>query len=89
MRKFIMIGVILPVAGLVLWLMTSFDAALPNEIMTHYLQNTLADTGAANAVTAIYLSYRVYDTLFEALMLLISILAIIYFSRHEEYEYEL
>jgi multicomponent Na+:H+ antiporter subunit B len=42
------------------------------------------DIGGENAVSAIYLGYRVYDTLFEALMLLISIVAIIHISMHRE-----
>ncbi len=40
----------------------------------------LSDTGARNAVTAIYLNYRVFDTLFEALLLLFGVVAVIYFS---------
>jgi len=40
----------------------------------------ISDTGASNAVTAIYLNYRVFDTLFEALLLLVGVVAVIYFS---------
>lgn len=43
------------------------------------LQDFEADTGARNAVAAVYLQYRLYDTLFEALLLLISVLGILYF----------
>lgn len=57
--------------------------SLPNEILEYYKDNHLKDTGAKNIVTAIYLNYRVFDTLFEALMLLISVIGIKYFSRHE------
>ncbi len=46
---------------------------------THFF----VDTGATNAVAAIYLNYRVFDTIFEALLLLVSIIGIIHFSRHE------
>ncbi len=46
----------------------------------YYVRFFKQDTGASNAVTAIYLNYRVYDTLFEALLLLVSVIAIIYFS---------
>jgi len=42
------------------------------------------EIGGENAVTAIYLGYRMYDTLFEALMLLVSIVAVVHLSRHEE-----
>jgi len=42
-----------------------------------------SDVGGENAVTAIYLGYRLYDTLFEALMLMVSVAAIIHLSWHK------
>jgi multicomponent Na+:H+ antiporter subunit B len=48
-----------------------------------YIANFRADVGGSNAVTAVYLGYRMYDTLLEALMLLVGILAIIHLSHHE------
>jgi multicomponent Na+:H+ antiporter subunit B len=48
-----------------------------------YRRRFLADTGAENAVTAIYLNYRIFDTLFETLTLQISVMGVIYFSRHK------
>lgn len=54
-----------------------------SELLHYYKDNFFMDTGASNAVTAIYLNYRVFDTIFEALLLLVSIIGIIYFSRHE------
>lgn len=53
----------------------------------HIVQKGLQETGAPNLVTAIYLNYRYYDTLFEALMLLFSIIAVIYMSVHEGSEH--
>jgi uncharacterized MnhB-related membrane protein len=51
----------------------------------YYVRSFKQDTGASNAVTAIYLNYRIFDTLFEALLLLVSVIAVIYFSwRGEE-----
>jgi len=41
------------------------------------------DIGGQNAVTAIYLGYRLYDTLLETLMLIVSVVAIIHLSLHE------
>ena len=49
---------------------------------THVIENGYAETGSENLVTAVYLFYRYYDTLFEALMLLFSIIAVIYMSEH-------
>lgn len=63
---------------------------LPTESTPHaqdlyyYLTNNFyQDTAAGNAVAGIYLDYRVFDTLFETLLLLVSVIGIIYFSRHE------
>ncbi len=50
----------------------------------HYVRSFISDTGARNAVTAIYLNYRVFDTLFEALLLLVGILATAYFLEWPE-----
>lgn len=61
----------------------------PTEILNdyylynYYLENTFQETGATNIVTGIYLNYRVFDTIFESLLLLVSVIAIIYFSSHE------
>jgi multicomponent Na+:H+ antiporter subunit B len=56
----------------------NYADALKNDILARF-QN---DVGGENAVTAVYLGYRMYDTLLEALMLLVGILAIIHLSHH-------
>ncbi len=53
------------------------------ELFHFYMDNFREQTGAGNAVTAIYLNYRLFDTFFETLLLLVSVIGIIYFSRHE------
>lgn len=42
------------------------------------------ETGAINLVTAIYLGYRAYDTLGEALVLLLAVTGVYFFARSEE-----
>ena len=49
-----------------------------------YLAMFMSDVGGQNAVTAIYLGYRVYDTLFEALILVISVVAVAHMSWSSE-----
>ncbi|HAS74176.1 MAG TPA: hypothetical protein DCS67_08545 [Clostridiales bacterium UBA8960] len=51
-------------------------------IANYIIDNAYSETGAENAVTSVYLYYRYYDTLFEALMLMFSIIAVIYMSVH-------
>lgn len=57
--------------------------ASSNNLYEYLIANFYTDTGAKNALTAIYLDYRLFDTIFETLLLLVSVIGIIYFSRHE------
>ncbi|MCL2045114.1 MAG: DUF4040 domain-containing protein [Oscillospiraceae bacterium] len=49
-----------------------------------YIASFMNDVGGENSVTAIYLGYRMYDTLFEALMLLVSVVAVTHMSMFNE-----
>ena len=46
-----------------------------NELSERILTQVVEDTGAPNAVTAIILDYRAYDTLLEASVLFVSVVA--------------
>ncbi|GAB6089335.1 hypothetical protein [Spirochaeta dissipatitropha] len=72
------IFVVLLFAG-ILFLYSSHAETAGRDISSYYIFNFAADTGAGNAVAAIYLNYRVYDTIFEALILLVSIVAMLHF----------
>ncbi len=59
----------------------------PDEVRLLYnevLQKYASETNAVNSVTSIYLNYRVFDTIFETLMLLVSVMGVIHFSRHHD-----
>lgn len=83
MKRIVIVLLLVMLMVLFLALNCNFGQVLPNDLHEYFRLNYISDTGAENAVTAIYLNYRVYDTLFEALMLLISVFGIIYFSRHK------
>ena len=55
---------------------------IPTEAIAvpYFRLAALADTGAANRVAAIYLNYRIFDSLLETLMLLVSVLAVVHVS---------
>lgn len=53
---------------------------------TYYQQHYAEDTGAENIVAAIYLNYRVFDSMLETLMLLVSVLAVVALSWRREHE---
>ncbi len=57
----------------------SGQRAVFNSVMENYKNDTFAE----NAVAAVYLNYRIFDTIFEALMLLVSVMGVVHFSRHE------
>ena len=87
-RRAILITVCMIIAACVIMLFfTQPGAGLPNDNAREYiLKNHLEHTGADNSVSAIYLNYRLWDTLFEALVLLVSAVAVISFSRSDDHE---
>ena len=79
----------IPPAIFSIFLFILFVWFIPDNAANPYLKNQYLsmfsqDVGGENAVTSIYLGYRLYDTLFEALMLLVSITAIIHLSWHND-----
>ena len=60
------------------------DSAASTYLKDQYVSMFLHDVGGENAVTAIYLGYRMYDTLFEALMLLVSVVAVVHLSWYSD-----
>jgi len=65
---------------------------IDTPLMDYFTADFFAETGATNSVAAIYLNYRVFDTLFEALMLMVSVMEVINVSwanKHaEKYQFE-
>ena len=59
--------------------MPGVDEALP-YLKYVYLANFMTDVGGQNAVAATLLGYRMYDTLFEALILIIAVVAVAHLS---------
>ena len=68
--------------ALFVWFVPTSYAFL--ELRDKYLRLFMIDIGGENAVTAIYLGYRVYDTLFEALLLVIAAVAVIHISWYDK-----
>ena len=52
-------------------------------VSEHYIEHGVAETGALNMVTAIYLNYRAYDTLGEAAVFFASALGVFMLLRKE------
>lgn len=77
---------------LVSFLFLNYSETIDTPLMDYFTADFLAQTGAQNSVAAIYLNYRVFDTLFEALMLMVSVMEVINVSwrnvHAEEYQHE-
>jgi multicomponent Na+:H+ antiporter subunit B len=74
-------GVALPVLILVLMYgaireLPAFGAPLM-RVARHYVENGLAETGAANLVSGVILDYRAYDTLGEAVVLFTAVCGVV------------
>jgi multisubunit Na+/H+ antiporter MnhB subunit len=54
-----------------------------SESKNYFLENTFKETGSKNIVTGIYLEYRLFDTIFEAGILLITVTGIIFISKKD------
>jgi hypothetical protein len=50
---------------------------------TFFYENGFRDTGSKNLVTGIYLDYRLFDSLFEAGILLIAVSGVMWISQHK------
>ncbi|GAB2483926.1 hypothetical protein GCM10008929_06060 [Alkalibacterium psychrotolerans] len=79
-------------AAVVLFLFLNYSEQIDTPLMDYFTADFFNQTGATNSVAAIYLNYRVFDTLFEALMLMVSVMEVINVSwanKHaEQYRFE-
>ena len=69
------------IASFFVYLYLDLDGISTVTASAYYKQNFIVDTSSLNAVTAIYLNYRVYDTFFETLTLLVSVFGVVFLSR--------
>jgi len=74
------ISLLLTAAGFVVYLLFIPQVEPAEFLKDLYLTRFMTDVGGENSITAIYLAYRVYDTLFEALILVISVVAVVHLS---------
>lgn len=74
--------------GFLFWYGTNNLILINTDIARDFFQNNgYFDTASRNIVTAIYLDYRLLDTLFEAGILLIAVSGISWIAQHEHTEH--
>lgn len=81
-RRLALLIVLLVIAvGITVLFVATPDSKLDTSQAKNYVANNhVQDTSANNAVTSVYLNYRFFDTLFESLILMVSVLAVIRLS---------
>ena len=61
------------------WLEDNIDTTTKD----YYIENSLEETGSRNIVTAIYLDYRLFDSIFETSLLLITVSGITFMYKKD------
>lgn len=77
---------VLFVAIIIVMYMATHSTYTDNTVFQGYVEVGLEHSQVKNLVTSVLLDYRVFDTLFEALLLLVSIVAIFSFTSLEPHE---
>ena len=86
MRRALAMFFCLALAVYVLFIYNDATLTADPYVVDYYIANFTKDTFAQNAVAAIYLNYRMFDSMFETLILLVSVTAVINFSWRREHE---
>ena len=78
-RRIIIIFLVL-ICISILVLTNIYDEKMTPSAYEYYIKYIPEEAQMPNAVTAIYLRYRIFDTLFEALLLAVAVSAVVYFA---------
>jgi len=87
-RRLVILSAILIVCLFTIIFSTVFSEKMEPVSYNYYVENAAEDSGMPNAVTAIYLRYRIFDTLFEALLLGAAVSVVFYFASPWEKEFK-
>lgn len=79
-RRLLVLIYVLMISIAVVVFSSSFRETMEPVAYEYYVQNAADESEMPNAVTAIYLRYRIFDTLFEALLLGVAVSVIIFFA---------
>mgnify|MGYP006305612313 FL=1 len=83
-RLFMILSALLLSAVIIFAIVIAPPGSEDPPIVERIRERAPQETGAINLVTAIYLGYRAYDTLGEALVLLLAVTGVFFFARSEE-----
>ena len=87
-RRLLILSAVLVICIFVVILSMVFGEKMEPVSYNYYIENAAAESNMPNAVTAIYLRYRIFDTLFEALLLGAAVSVVFYFASPWEKEFD-
>lgn len=81
-KKISMIVLLSVILGVFILSFQDYETLYNNAGKLFYVENGFLDTGSLNLVTGIYLDYRLFDSLFEAGILLVAVSGVLWISSH-------
>lgn len=69
---------------LIVFMITISDFNINTYTKDYLMENGYMETGSKNLITAVYLDYRLYDSIFEAGILLVTVSGIIFMSKKDD-----
>ena len=83
-RGFLVAVIIIYMMFQIMWHINGDSLEYNTSSHTYYVENGLAETSSKNLVTAIYLDYRLFDSFFEASILLVAVTGIAFMAIKDE-----
>jgi multicomponent Na+:H+ antiporter subunit B len=83
-KKILLIAMLGTILGYFVHVYFNLDTLLNSATKDYLMDRGVLETASQNLVTAIYLDYRLYDSIFEASILLIAVTGIVFISIKDE-----
>lgn len=81
-KKISMVSLLIFILVIFMTSIIDLESIYNNSGKLFFLRNGYTDTGSRNLVTGIYLDYRLFDSLFEAGILLVAVSGVLWISQH-------
>ncbi len=79
-RRIIILLFVIIISIFAIFLHETYSENMYPDAYHTYIERGYEETKVRNLVSAIYLNYRVFDTIFETILLAISVTAVVYFA---------
>jgi multisubunit Na+/H+ antiporter MnhB subunit len=82
-KKLFIIFILIGILSIFIIAYSDIVTSKTNVSRDYYIDNTYKETGSKNFVTGIYLDYRLFDSVFEAGILIITATGIVFMAKKE------